>query len=181
MAARKRKVIGPAAPRIKRRETSASSKRTAVPSYKPERKRPNAEVSSYNVADTAESREFFRGFPTSTYQEPDVKNLKESERFSWESNTDAKTNVPDGFIPLTYAPTKTSWPANGWDHRRTVAAGYNRANGTLRVKFFTDGAVYDYGVETPVPPYVAYQFRSYFSPGIFIRTTLETYGYTRVE
>lgn len=84
------------------------------------------------------------------------------------------------FIPLTYDPTKTSWPANGWDHRRTIAAGYDASRGILRVKFFTDGAVYDYGVSEPVPRGVAYNFRLTQSPGRFINSTLEAYGYQKV-
>lgn len=112
--------------------------------------------------------------PTSEFRVDPVENIQESERFSWEQ-------AQGDFIPLTYSPTKTSWPANGWDHRRTRAAGYDRARGILRVEFFTDGAVYDYGVATPVPPYVAYQFRLTESPGRFINSTLESYGYTRIN
>lgn len=105
--------------------------------------------------------------------ESDVAAMQEGERFSWE--------VSQGdFIPLTYYPTKTSWPANGWDHRRTIAAGYDRTSGILRVKFWTDGSIYDYGTVAPVPPYVAYQFRTTQSPGRFINAVLETYGYTRI-
>lgn len=118
--------------------------------------------------------------PTSESRIDPVENIQESERFSW-SNPDAwPENLPEGFIPLTYSPTKTSWPGNGWDHRRTIAAGYNRETGILRVQFFTDKAVYDYGTATPVPPYVAYQFRLAKSPGRFINSTLESYGYTRL-
>lgn len=104
----------------------------------------------------------------------DTAALQESERFSWEQGQ-------GDFIPLTYAPTKTSWPANGFDHRRTSAAGYDRSRGIIRVEFFTDGAVYDYGTSTPIPPYVAYQFRSTQSPGRFINSTLESYGYERIN
>jgi hypothetical protein len=106
--------------------------------------------------------------------ESDITRIQESERFSW--------SQPQGdFIPLTYQPTKSSWPANGYDHRRTVAAGYDRSRGIIRVEFFTDGAVYDYGVMTPIPPYVAYQFRQVQSPGRFINSTLEGYGYSRIS
>lgn len=105
-------------------------------------------------------------------QEHDVTILQESERFSWEQ-------AQGDFIPFTYDPTKTSYPGNGWDHPRTSAAGYDRNTGILRVKFWTDGAIYDYGTITPVPPYVAYQFRATDSPGRFINSTLETYGYIR--
>lgn len=181
MASRKRVVIGPAAPKISRGKDTSSAKRTPVPAYKPIKPRPKKQVSSYDVAGQAEEREFFRGFPTSTYQENPVQNLKESERFSWESQDVKPGQLPYEFIPLTYAPTKTSWPANGWDHRRTVSAGYDRSRGILRIKFFTDGAIYDYGVTTPVPPYVAFQFRNFFSPGRFVTSTLENYGYSRVE
>jgi hypothetical protein len=106
--------------------------------------------------------------------ESDVAKVQESERFSWES-------AEGDFIPLTYYPTKTSWPGNTYDHRRTIAAGYDRKRGLLRVKFWTDGAVYDYGTLTPVPPYVAYQFRATQSPGRFINSTLESYGYSRLN
>lgn len=106
--------------------------------------------------------------------ERDVTNLQESERFMQEEGQ-------GDFIPLTYYPTKSSWPANGWDHRRTVAAGYDRTQGILRIEFFTDGAVYDYGTGTPVPPYVAFQFRQSQSPGRFINSTLEAFGYERVN
>ena len=109
------------------------------------------------------------------YEEPsETHALMEGERFSWEQGQ-------GDFIPLTYAPSKTSWPGNGWDHRRTTAAGYDRANGVIRIEFFTDGAVYDYGTITPIPPYIAYQFRVTQSPGRYINSTLESYGYTRVN
>ena len=106
--------------------------------------------------------------------ESDVASLQESERFMQEQGQ-------GDFIPFTYDPTKSSWPANGYDHRRTVAAGYDRNTGILRVKFFTDGAEYDYGTDSPVPPYVAFQFRQTQSPGRFINSTLETYGYERIN
>jgi hypothetical protein len=106
--------------------------------------------------------------------EGDITRLQESERFSWQE-------AQGDFIPLSYAPTKSSWPANGWDHRRTTAAGYDRSTGILRIEFFTDGAIYDYGTLAPVPPYVAYQFRQTQSPGRFINSTLETYGYSRIN
>lgn len=115
-----------------------------------------------------------KSLPTSETKVEPVENIQESERFSWEQ-------AQGDFIPLTYDPTKTSWPGNNWDHRRTRAAGYDRSRGILRVEFFTDGAVYDYGVATPVPPYVAYQFRLTDSPGRFINSTLESYGYQRIN
>src|SRR6185437_2208932 len=106
--------------------------------------------------------------------ETDVANLQEAERFMQEEGQ-------GDFVPLTYAPTKSSWPANGYDHRRSVAAGYDRAQGIIRIEFFTDGAVYDYGVMTPISPYIAYQFRQTQSPGRFINSTLEGYGYERIN
>lgn len=118
--------------------------------------------------------------PTSESVVDPVTELQEAERFSWENPDAWPENYPEDFIPLTYSPTKTSWPENGWDHRRTIAAGYNRTTGLLRVKFFTDGAEYDYGTATPVPPYIAYQFRNTNSPGRFINSTLESYGYERL-
>ncbi len=100
--------------------------------------------------------------------------IQEAERFSYEQGQ-------GDFIPLTYDPTKTSWPGNGWDHRRTVAAGYDRKNGIIRIEFYTDGSVYDYGTITPVPPFIAYQFRATQSPGRYINSTLESYGYERIN
>lgn len=92
------------------------------------------------------------------------------------------------FIPLTYAPTKTSWPGNGFDHRRTIAAGYSRTKGIIRIKFYTDGSIYDYGTDTPIPPKVAYNFRLTQSPGRAIHAgpgwsgdSLESYGYRRIS
>jgi hypothetical protein len=106
--------------------------------------------------------------------ESDVASLQESERFMFEQGR-------GDFIPFTYDPTKTSWPANGHDHRRTVAAGYDRNQGIIKVKFFTDGAEYYYGTDSPIPPYVAFQFRQTQSPGRFINSTLESYGYERIN
>jgi hypothetical protein len=106
--------------------------------------------------------------------ESDVAAIQESERFMQERSQ-------GDFIPLTYYPTKTSWPANGHDHRRTIAAGYDRNSGVVRIQFFTDNATYDYGTMTPIPPYVAFQFRQTQSPGRFINSTLEAYGYERIN
>lgn len=115
-----------------------------------------------------------RQLDESVPSEPPVAAIQEGERFSWEQGQ-------GDFIPLTYYPTKTSWPANGWDHRRTIAAGYDRSRGIIRIQFFTDNSVYDYGMDSPIPPYVAYQFRVNQSPGRFINSTLESYGYTRIN
>ena len=110
----------------------------------------------------------------------------EAKRFS-------RSTPPDwadqgDFIPLTYDPTKTSWPANGFDHRRTRSAGYDRNRGIIRIKFFTDNSVYDYGVDKPIPPRVAYQFRLTQSPGRAVHAgpgwggmALESYGYEKVS
>jgi len=84
-------------------------------------------------------------------------------------------------ILMTYDPTATTWPQNGWDHRRTTAAGYDKTTGRLRIEFFTDGSLYDYGTSRPVPPEVARQFRRAESPGSFINQILEGYGYERVR
>lgn len=84
-------------------------------------------------------------------------------------------------VAMTYVPTNTTWPGNGWNHRRTTEAGYNRNTGILRIEFFTDGSLYDYGTVTPVPPAVAMAFRRAASPGQFINSTLEGYGYERVR
>lgn len=93
----------------------------------------------------------------------------------------ASTVSEEGTVEFTYDRTRTTWPQNGWDHRRTERAGYNRATGILRIEFFTDGAWYDYGVRTPIPPGVARQFRRAKSPGQFINQVLESYGYERVR
>jgi len=90
-------------------------------------------------------------------------------------------NAQGDFIPLTYAPTKTAFPGNGWDHRRTIAAGYSKSQGLLRVQFYTDGAIYDYGTAHPVMPETAHAFRMAQSPGRFINEVLENYGYTRIS
>lgn len=90
-------------------------------------------------------------------------------------------NASGDFIPLTYAPTKTAFPGNGWEHRRTLAAGYSKSQGLLRVQFYTDGAIYDYGTEHPIPPQVAKSFRMASSPGKYINTTLENFGYLKVN
>lgn len=84
----------------------------------------------------------------------------------------------DEAIPYTYRPTKTTWPGNGWKHRRTTAAGYDRTTQTLRVQFFTNGAQYDY---LDVPPSVARSFRRTPSPGKFINRVLNKYEYHRVD
>lgn len=81
-------------------------------------------------------------------------------------------------IPLSYEPTKTTWPANGWDHRRTTAAGYNRDTETLRIEFFTNGSIYDYW---PVSPAEAKAFRRAVSPGKFVNQILNAKNYQRIE
>lgn len=100
-------------------------------------------------------------------------NRIESEKF-------ARGQGDGEFVPLTYDPTNTTWPENGWHHRRTSRAGYDRETGILRIQFFSNGAVYDYGTSHPVPPDVAKRFRRVDSPGRFINSTLNGYGYERV-
>lgn len=84
----------------------------------------------------------------------------------------------DEDIPLTYVPTNTTWPENGWDHRRTTEAGYNRATETLAVKFYTNGAVYHY---YDVKPQTAIAFRRTESPGKFINRVLNAHDYERID
>lgn len=90
---------------------------------------------------------------------------------------------PDDEVLFTYEPTKTSWPGNGWKHRRTDRAGYNRSTQTLRVEFHTNGAVYDY---YNVPPPVARAFYrgingvGGLSTGRFINAVLNSYEYERI-
>jgi len=103
-----------------------------------------------------------------------VVNSTEADRFS-------KQESEGWNIPLTYAPTKTSWPGNTFDHRRTRAAGYDRLTGILSVQFYTDGSVYAYGTTERVPESIAYLFRLTNSPGRFINDYLENYGYIRVS
>jgi KTSC domain len=132
----------------------------------------------YNVPGTALPRGVLpnsENIPNSRYfGDPFVENI-EADLFS------RSDNAQGDFIPLTYAPTKTAFPGNGWDHRRTIAAGYSVSQGILRVKFYTDGAIYDYGIDQRVPPAIAKAFRLAQSPGRFINTTLEDYGYTRIN
>ncbi len=98
----------------------------------------------------------------------------------------SEREYPEDEVLFTYEPTKTSWPGNGWKHKRTDRAGYNRATQTLRVQFHTNGAVYDY---FDVPPTVARAFyRGIINPrggglstGVFIRTVLDNYEYSRIE
>jgi len=122
--------------------------------------------------------------PLPTSESPDknnywgnpVQNSVEADRF-------AKSDPSDSgyFIPLTYDPTKTSWPGNGYDHRRTVAAGYDRSRGILAVQFYTDNSVYEYGTDRPVPESIAYMFRLTQSPGRYINDVLNSYGYVKVS
>lgn len=93
----------------------------------------------------------------------------------------ARSSAESGDVNMTYVPTATTWPGNGWDHRRTTEAGYNRDTGILRIEFYTDGSQYDYGTSKPIPASVARAFRRTASPGRFINTTLEAYGYERVR
>lgn len=81
-------------------------------------------------------------------------------------------------IPLDYDPTKTTWPGNGWHHRRTTRAGYDRDTETLSIEFFTNGAIYYY---YNVPPDVAKAFRRTPSPGKFINAVLNSYYYERID
>ena len=96
----------------------------------------------------------------------------------------SQREAPDDTVHFTYEPTKTSWPGNGWDHRRTDRAGYNRATQTLRVQFHTNGAIYDY---YDVPPTVARAFYrgvngpGGLSTGRFINAVLNNYDYERID
>jgi hypothetical protein len=88
-----------------------------------------------------------------------------------------QTADEEDFIPLDYDPSNTTWPENGWDHRRTSRAGYRRSDGTLRIQFFSNGAIYDYH---NVPVDVARRFRRVESPGKFINAVLNGYEYEKI-
>jgi KTSC domain len=113
--------------------------------------------------------------PNSRYYGNRITENTEADRFSKEDN---ETGY---WIPLTYAPTKTAFPGNGWDHRRTIAAGYDLSRGMLAVQFYTDGSVYHYGIDKPVPQDVAKRFRLAASPGRFINNELDSYGFVKVS
>jgi hypothetical protein len=83
-------------------------------------------------------------------------------------------------ISHTYVPTKTTWPGNGWDHRRTTEAGYDRDRQLLEIQFFTDGSVYRYSNVTQAQ---AQAFRRARSPGQFINAILMdgTHPYERIS
>lgn len=111
---------------------------------------------------------------------PAVRRTMQSLGSRIEAEKFARGQGEGDFVPLNYDPTSTTWPENGWDHRRTSRAGYDRNSGILRIQFYTNGAIYDYGTVTPVPPDVAKRFRRVDSPGKFINSALEGYGYERV-
>jgi KTSC domain len=98
--------------------------------------------------------------------------------------TFSQREAPEDEVLFTYEPTKTSWPGNGWNHRRTDRAGYNRTTQTLRVQFHTNGAIYDY---YDVPPTVARAFYrgingpGGLSTGRFINSVLNNYEYERIN
>ena len=94
------------------------------------------------------------------------------------AETFARGKSEGEYIPFTYIPTNTTWPENGWDHRRTTDAGYDRERQILKVKLYTNGAEYEYW---PVPPAVARAFRRTESPGKFINAVLNNYNYQRVD
>lgn len=89
----------------------------------------------------------------------------------------AKGKGTGDFIPFLWDRTATTWPENGWDHRRTDRAGYDSNTQTLRIQFHTNGAIYDYH---HIPPSVARDFRRSVSPGRFIDGVLNFYDYERV-
>lgn len=111
---------------------------------------------------------------------PKLRSLSEAAsiaREQIEATRFAKQSAPEDDVMLTYRPTNTTYPGNGWSHPRTSAAGYNRSTRTLRVQFYSNGAQYDY---YDVPPSVARAFHQTASPGKFINSTLNGYDYTRV-
>lgn len=81
-------------------------------------------------------------------------------------------------IPHTYEPTKTTWPGNGWNHRRTTSAGYDRDRQILEVEFYTNGAIYRY---YNVTQNEAQAFRRTRSPGQYIDAVLNSHPYERIN
>jgi hypothetical protein len=81
-------------------------------------------------------------------------------------------------IPFSYDPTKTTWPDNGWKHRRTTRAGYDSQSATLVVEFYTNGAVYQY---RNVSLAEAQAFRRAPSPGQYINAILNAKPYERIR
>lgn len=108
----------------------------------------------------------------------DVGSILRRDREAARARDFANEEGEGDFIPWTYDPSKTTWPQNGWDHRRTTMAGYNKNTQTLRIKFYTDGAVYDY---YNVDAATARAFRRAASPGRFINARLNSLPYERIN
>lgn len=79
----------------------------------------------------------------------------------------------DDSLLLPYQPTPSINPPRP----RTVAAGYDRSEKVLRVRF-RDGAMYEY---YDVPENVWKNFKRVKSPGRHINRVLNHYGYARVD
>lgn len=79
----------------------------------------------------------------------------------------------DDSLLLPYQPTPSINPPRP----RTLAAGYDREQQIVRVKF-RDGALYEY---YDVPPNVWRNFKRVKSPGRLINRTLNGYRYARVD
>jgi hypothetical protein len=96
------------------------------------------------------------------------------------SNVNAAFRTPQDVIKaragddrglLPYQPTPTINPGRP----RTLAAGYDENDMTLRIKF-RDGDVYGY---YNVPPSVWYRFQRAQSPGRYVNSTLNRYPYSK--
>lgn len=194
MAVNRRRVsIGKAAPRIAAGVERGAGRRQSIGPYQKENDEAQLENRRRGLWASGNKYGSDRGYPDYAVpgaggKLPNSKNIPNNRYFGdpYIENSEANLfsesdNAQGDFIPLTYAPTKTAFPGNGWDHRRTIAAGYSKSQGILRVKFYTDGAVYDYGTEHKVPPQVAKSFRMAQSPGRYINTTLKNYGFLRVS
>lgn len=108
----------------------------------------------------------------------DVGSILRRDREAARARDFANEEGEGDFIAWSYDPSKTTWPQNGWDHRRTNRAGYNKTTQTLRIEFYTNGAVYNY---YNVPQSVARSFRRAVSPGQFIDAVLNGFPYERIN
>lgn len=108
----------------------------------------------------------------------DVGSILKRDREAQRARDFANEEGEGDFIAWTYDPSKTTWPQNGWDHRRTNRAGYDKKTGTLRIEFYSNGAVYNY---YDVSQATARAFRRAVSPGQYIDRVLNSHNYERIN